>query len=279
MYDIIFNIFKMGVKNMDTITYAEFKKFFQANPAYVKVFDKFGQDKYKVSTMNANNFNEDMQKLFIAFFTLVDPQNIYKGRVDFIQKWYKAKKGRAQHLLSLYGSNSIIYAIKEDTLRDETWYRLIDCINKVTICEWQLNYLFDPIVPETPVSASKNEFIEYFTSGNGKGHKKDFNDFIDMPGYTESVINGTRNYSQGIHLEFIRYTGRNIEINIIDEIGKYMTKNRDRKMELCSLLYKQLYNKSSITGFKTLCDNAPLLNKSNRLRMMKVINESKKIYP
>lgn len=269
----------MGVKFMDNITYTEFKKFFQVNPLYIKVFDKFVQDKYKVSNMTANNFNEDMQKLFIAFFTLVDPQNVYKGRVDFIQKWYKAKKGRAQQLLNLYGSNSIIYAIKEDTLRDETWYRLIDCMNKVTICEWQLNYLFDPIVPEVPVRHSKNEFIEYFTNGNGKDLKKDFNDFIDMHGYTESVINGTRNYSQAVHLEFIRYTGRKIKIDIVDEINKYMKKNKEHKMELCSLLYKQLYNKSDITGFKSLYDNIPRLNKVNRLRMMKVINESKKIYP
>ncbi len=122
-------------------------------PSYVKVFDKFGQDKYKVSTMNANNFNEDMQKLFIAFFTLVDPQNIYKGRVDFIQKWYKAVPGRATQLLNLYGSNSIIYKIKEETLQEATWYRLLDCINKITINEFQLGYLFDTIQSEIFLSS------------------------------------------------------------------------------------------------------------------------------
>lgn len=260
------------------ITHAEFKKFFATNPAYVKVFDSFGHGKYKVSSMNANNFNEDMQKLFTAFFTLVDPQNIYKGRVDFIQKWYKAKKGRAQHLLSLYGSNSIIYAIKEDTLRDETWYRLIDCINKVTICEFQLGYLFDTIQSEKPIKQLKNEFVEYFTSGKGKNNKKDFNSFIGMPDYTESVINGNRNYSQGVHLEFTRYTGKPIELNIVDEISSYLSKNKEEKLELCSVLYKQFNRQKRVGAFKLLCENSATLNKVNRRRVMKVINECKKIY-
>lgn len=263
---------------MEKITLKEFKKFFSTNQAYVKWFNNFTNGKYKVSEMNTNTFTDEVKNVFFAFFTLVNPQIAYAGRVDFIKQWYKAVPGRASRLLKLYGSNSIIYKIKEETLQEETWLRILDCMNKVTLEEHGLAHLIDTNIEHTPIKQLKNEFIDYFTSGKGKNKKEDFNKFIGIDGYTESVINGTRNYAQGIHLEFKRYTGLPAELNVNDELKSYFSKNKEAKLELAGVLYKHLYKLKTTKSFKCLYENPSLLNKGSRTKLLRVIKECKKIY-
>lgn len=264
---------------MEKITLKEFKKFFTANSKYVKWFDKFTGGTYTVSKMNANTFTDEAKAVFFAFFTFVNPQHTYAGRVDFIKQWYKAVPGRAARLLKLYGSNSIIYKIKEESLQEETWYRLLDCMFKVTLEEHGLAHLVaDAITEQKPVKQLKAEFVEFFTYGEGKDKKADFNQFIGVDGYTESVINGTRNYSQAIHDDFTRYTAKSKEPSFADQLNGYFRKNKEAKVELCSVLYKHIANVQTTQAFIEAVRQPSKLSKASRSRVLRVINECKKIY-
>lgn len=257
------------------LAYKEFKSFFKNNPAYVKHFNMFAKGRYTVDSMTEKSFNEDMQKLFIAFFTFVNTPT--DGRVAFIKEWCANGKGRATQVLKLYGSNSIIYKIKEETLTNETWLRLWQCMLDVTIIENNLQYLFDPIELQENIKLSKTKFIKYFTT-EGKNNKESFNKFIGIDWYTETVINGTRNFSQGVNIEFQKFIGLSTEPDIKKEITLYFSKNTKVKRELASLLYKQLYAKSSTQAFDYLYANKSTLTKATRTKIMRVITECKKIY-
>lgn len=268
----------MSKSLVTSIQYKEFKSFFKTNEKYAKWFAMFTNGKYQVSEITERKFTDDVKALFIAFFSLVNPHKTYSGRVDFIKQWYTEVPGRAQKLLKIYGSNSIIYNIRETSLREETWLRLLDCMCKVTLEEFNLtNLIYTELVEPTPIKQLKAEFIDYFTSGKGKNKKDDFNDFIGVDGYTQAVINGNQNYSQAVHDDFVKYSTKSKEPTFADVLNEYFRKNKEYKVELCTVLYKQFAN-TAVSTFPDLIRNPGKLNKTTRSRVLRVINECQKIY-
>lgn len=130
---------------------------------------------------------------------------VYMNRVEFIKKWTKLKKGRYSDLNTLYGSE-IIHMIKEDTMRDCTYNRILSCME--TIENIESGNIKNFIDRNQTSDNKKIKFLDYFSENPKK--ISDFKHYsrglIDI----DAILDETNNYSSYIDDIFINFVSGNV---------------------------------------------------------------------
>ena len=183
------------------------------------------------------------------------------SRVEFIKNWTKQKENRYVKLHKLYGSE-IVHMIKEETMRQSTYDKILYCINKIEQEEQGsivINYKSD-------LETRKYKFFDYFYED--KKRIPLFREYsfhlIDI----DAILKDEINYSNYVDLVFTNFLNdkehplKNF-ICILD--------NKDMCREFNKIwydLYKDQYKTkpyivSNLKQYKSFSDDT--INKINRV--------------
>lgn len=156
------------------------------------------------------------------------------SRVEYIKKWVSSKQGRYSDLTSLYGSE-IVYALKESTMREETYNRIMSCIKTIENVE---NGKLDLKIDRNDTCYSKKDmFFDYFYN-----NPKQIDQFkLYSRGYidVDAILNYKRHYSSYIHDVFLNFI--NGKDHPLKDMYDILESSVDAKYEF-DRIYSSMYN-------------------------------------
>lgn len=117
------------------------------------------------------------------------------NRVDFIKNWVKQKPCRYSKLSRLYGSE-IVHMIKEETMRQKTYEKILSCIDKIE--QEEKGFIVNTY--KSDLEKRKYKFFDYFYEDKKRIPK--FREYTFYLIDIDALLKDEINYSNYIDLLF-----------------------------------------------------------------------------